>query len=141
MKFLVVDDDFVSRSLMNTILSRYGVCDIAVSAEESVFAYKRAFKSGSPYSALFLDILMPGQKDGMDALREIRKFEKDRKLTIRNSIKVIIVSGLDEPDAVMGAFRDQCDAYIFKPIKEDKILGACKKAELEIRDRKCEEDR
>lgn len=133
MKFLVVDDDFVTRSLMNTILSRYGVCDIAVSGEEAVFAYKKAFKEGNGYSALFLDIVMPGQKDGLDTLREIRQFERSRNLTIRESIRVIMVSGLDEPDTVMGAFKNQCDAYIFKPVNQEKVLAAGKKAGLELK--------
>jgi len=38
MKTLVVEDDFTSRLLMQTLLSRYGECHIAVSGNEALKA-------------------------------------------------------------------------------------------------------
>ena len=71
MRLLVVDDDFISRQLMNTILSQYADCDIAVSGDEAVLAYKLSHKEGRPYKGIFLDIMMPGS-DGYSALKMIQ---------------------------------------------------------------------
>lgn len=135
MRFLVVDDDFVIRSLMITILSQYGICDVAVSGEEAVMAVKYAYSKGTPYSAIFLDIRMPGGKDGIEALTDLKTFEKARSIKSSQASKIIMVTALDSPDTVMEAFKDQCDAYLLKPINQEKILKSVLTSGLVLRER------
>ena len=42
MKVLIVEDDFASRKLLQSILSRYGTCDIAIDGIEAVDAFMAA---------------------------------------------------------------------------------------------------
>ena len=77
MRFLVVDDDFQARSLIQRLLHPYGVTEVATDGEEAVEAFRLAHKQGEPYDLITLDILMPNI-DGQEALREIREIEKEQ---------------------------------------------------------------
>ena len=46
MKTLIVEDDFTGRLLLQTLLSPYGECHIAVNGREAVDAFRRAMKRG-----------------------------------------------------------------------------------------------
>jgi PleD family two-component response regulator len=59
MKFLIVDDEFVSRKKSQKILSQYGECDVALNGLEALNAYVRAHNENDPYNLIFLDIDMP----------------------------------------------------------------------------------
>ena len=126
MKVLIVDDDFISRSVMLAILSKRARCDVAVSAEEALLAFKTARKEKDPYDLVFLDILMPGER-GTEVLNQIAAFEDSRNLTGRNRTGIIMVSSIDDPKEIMDAFRDQCDGYLIKPVKNKAIMDACAK--------------
>ncbi|MDC7222727.1 MAG: response regulator [Spirochaetales bacterium] len=129
MRLLIVDDDFVSRQLLNTILKPYGECDVAVSGDEAVLAYKLSHKERKPYEAIFLDIMMPGS-DGYSALEEIRTWEEGRNMPTGERVKIIMATAVDDPKMMMRAFRFQCDSYVVKPIVESKVLSAAEKAGL-----------
>ena len=43
---LLVEDDFASRLLLQTFLSRYGECHIAVNGREAVEAFRAALEQG-----------------------------------------------------------------------------------------------
>lgn len=121
MKFLIVEDDFLSRKLLNSILSRYADCDFANDGIEAVNAFKVSLESEEKYDIIFLDIMMPG-KDGYDVLREIRRIERSMQIEGKDSVKVIMTTALDEPHNVMKAFKEQCEAYLIKPITEDRVV-------------------
>jgi chemotaxis protein histidine kinase CheA len=46
LRVLLVEDDFASRLLLQTFLSRYGECHIAVKGREAVEAFRSAFQQG-----------------------------------------------------------------------------------------------
>jgi two-component system, chemotaxis family, chemotaxis protein CheY len=129
MRLLIVDDDFISRQLLNTILKIYGNCDVAVSGDEAVLAYKLSVKEGKPYNGIFLDIMMPGS-DGYSALEGIREWEEGRGMNSGDMVKIIMVTAVDDPKMMMRAFKFQCDSYVVKPIVESKVLSAAEKAGL-----------
>jgi len=120
MRFLIVDDDFDSRKLLQRILHNYGYCDIAVDGEEGVEAFRMAFKDNEPYDLVCLDILMPNM-DGQQALREIREIEKEMQR--QPPTKVIMITGLDDNKEVHDAFfLGDATAYIVKPIRKQVLL-------------------
>lgn len=122
MKFLIVDDDFDSRKLLQKILHPYGYVDIAVDGEEGVEAFRAAFKEGEPYDLVCLDILMPNM-DGQKALREIREVEKELLGENGPHAKVIMISGLDDNREVHDAFfLGDATSYIVKPIRKQLLL-------------------
>ena len=123
MKFLIVDDDFDSRKLLQKILSPFGYCDIAVDGEEGVEAFRTALMEGEPYDLVCLDILMPNM-DGQQALREFREIEKEKSRTsAEQQVKVIMITGLDDSKEVHDAFfLGDATSYIVKPIRKQVLL-------------------
>jgi two-component system, chemotaxis family, chemotaxis protein CheY len=118
---LIVEDDFVSRLLMQEILKVYGECDIAVTGEEAVAAVDLALGMEAPYDLICLDIRMPGM-GGRAALKAIRDLEEDRGITSTQGSKIIMTTVVDDPRSVMDSFYQLCDAYVFKPVDRAKLL-------------------
>jgi len=122
MKTLIVEDDFLSRSLLSTLLSTYGDCHVAVNGAEAVKAVERAFSDGEPYDLICLDIMMPVM-DGQQALIEIRKIEENCASANNTTARIIMVTALDDSKNIMQAFHQgQCDAYLTKPVDREKLL-------------------
>lgn len=132
MKFLIVDDDFDSRKLLQKILSPFGYCDIAVDGEEGVEAFRVAIKEGEPYDLVCLDILMPNM-DGQQALREFREIEKEAERTESDQVKVIMITGLDDSKEVHDAFfLGDATSYIVKPIRKQVLIDEIESLGLKL---------
>jgi two-component system, chemotaxis family, chemotaxis protein CheY len=123
MKTLIVEDDFLARALLSTLLAEYGVCHVAVNGQEAIEAVRWAFQENEPYDLICLDIMMPVM-DGQQALLGIRKIEENLGITGLNATKVIMVTAYDDSKNIMKAFRQgQCEAYMTKPLDREKLLG------------------
>jgi two-component system, chemotaxis family, chemotaxis protein CheY len=122
MKALVVDDDFVSRRILHTILAPYGECDVAVNGNEAIQAFQMALDEDKPYDLICLDIMMP-EKNGHDTLKTIRDLEKERGVRAKKEVKVIMTTAIDDPRSVMTSYRNQAEAYLVKPIDREKLVG------------------
>lgn len=121
MKSLVVEDEFVSRKLMQLYLSRYGETHVAVDGEEAVDAFRIALESDDPYDLVCLDIMMPGIS-GHEALERIRTVEKEAGIAPRQECKVVMTSALDDPKNVVKAYyRGGATSYMVKPISEQAL--------------------
>lgn len=130
MKSLVVEDDFVSRLVLQKMLAPYGQCDAAVNGVEAVKAFTFAITEGEPYDLICLDIMMP-EMDGKEALKIIR--EKEKEFNIHPSIetKIVMITALDTPKEVLEAYyKGGCTSYLIKPIEKSKIKNALKDLKL-----------
>ena len=121
MRTLIVEDDFTSRLLLQSLLGRYGECHIAVNGREAVDAFRRAWESGQPYDLICMDIMMP-EMDGQSAVREIRACEEARGMLSTQGVKIIMTTALDDVKNVVESFKLLCDAYVFKPIDTGNLL-------------------
>ncbi len=121
MKILIVEDDFTSRLLLQTILSAYGECHIAVNGKEAIDAFALALEEGKPYQLICLDVMMP-EVDGMEALKKIRSLEEEMGINSSAGVKIIMTTALGDPKNVIGAFKSLCDAYLVKPVNKSKLL-------------------
>ncbi len=122
MRILIVEDDFVSRRILETLLTPYGQCHTAVDGEEAVRSFRMAHEESAPYDLICLDIMMPNM-DGQEALKQIRGIEKDIGLKSPEEVKVVMVTALDDPKSVVEAYyRGGATSYIVKPIEKDKLL-------------------
>lgn len=123
MRFLIADDEFDSRRLLQKILYPFGYCDTAVDGEEAVEAFRSALKNGEPYDLVCLDIIMPNM-DGQQALREIREVEAEMGVGDGNRVKVVMISALDNSEELHDAFfLGDATSYIVKPIRKKTLLG------------------
>jgi two-component system chemotaxis response regulator CheY len=122
MRTLIVEDDFTSRLLLQSFLSQYGECHIAVNGREAVEAFRAAQKSGQTYDLICMDIMMP-EMDGQTAVKEIRTLEEAGGTLSTHGVKIIMTTALDDVKNVVEAFKALCDAYLFKPIDTGKLLG------------------
>ena len=121
MKSLIVDDDFFSRRILQSIFASYGECHIAVDGKEALFAFNQALAEESPYDVICLDIMMP-EMNGQEVLKTIRQIEEKKNLFGKDSVKVIMVTALDDSDNIKLAFREQCESYLIKPISKSKLI-------------------
>jgi two-component system chemotaxis response regulator CheY len=129
MKTLVVDDDFVCRLLLQEILKKYGQCHIAVNGRETVAAVRMALEAGEPYDLICLDIMMP-EMDGQQALKEIRVLEESRGIISPRWAKIVMTTALSDSASIRAAMREQCNYFLVKPIRKDKLIEALYSLEL-----------
>lgn len=120
MKALVVDDDYITSMVIQEMMLAYCSTDIAQNGEEAVRSFRNALESGDPYNVILLDIMMP-EMDGQEALENIREIESKSNIEGLDKCKVIMCTALDDYDTVMQSFRNQCDAYIVKPVSKEKV--------------------
>lgn len=121
MKSLIVDDDFFSRRILQTMMSSLGECHVAVDGQEALFAFEQALAESSPYDVICLDIMMPGM-DGQQVLKAIREIEESKDIFGSDCAKIIMTTALDDSENIKNAFRAQCESYLIKPISKSKLI-------------------
>lgn len=126
MRILIVEDEAAIRSELAEVLSVYGDCDEAQNGIEAVSAFEDAFRVNDTYDVICMDIVMP-EKDGYQALREIREIEHMKGVPEENQAKIVMMSELNEGRNVKKAFDLGCDAYAGKPINRNKFTEAIEK--------------
>jgi two-component system chemotaxis response regulator CheY len=131
MKILIAEDDFVSRKLVNTLLSPLGEVDIAVNGNEAVMAVKIALKNNQPYDFICLDILMP-EVDGIMALKKIRQLEAQKGLNPETRSKIIMTTAVSDKNYVVAAVQANCDGFLVKPITKDRLFDEIRKHGVDI---------
>jgi len=129
MRTLIVEDDFTSRLLLQSFLSKYGECHIAVNGREAVAAFGAAQESGHGYDLICMDVMMP-EMDGQTAVREIRALEEARGTLSMNGVKIVMTTALDDVKNVIQSYKAMCDAYMVKPIDTGKLLGHIRELHL-----------
>jgi two-component system chemotaxis response regulator CheY len=120
MKSLVVEDEFISRSVLQRFLSRHGPCDVAVDGMEAVEAVRAAYEAQEPYQLICLDIGLP-TLSGQEVLASVRSLERARGLELGQGTRVIMTTSALGKRQVMGAFRGGADAYLPKPIQLESL--------------------
>lgn len=129
MKTLIVEDDFTSRLVLQTFLSRYGECHIAVNGREAVEAFRTAGGSSEPYDLICMDIMMPGM-NGKEAVKQIRALEEARAVLTTDNVKIFMTTAMTDLKDRIESFRELCDAYLVKPVEIDELLGQLESHQL-----------
>ena len=122
MRSLIVEDDFASRKILQTYLSAYGECDIAVNGVEAIDAFHMAWEENNPYELICMDIMMP-ILNGQETLRKIRSIENKMGITESDQVKVIMTTAVDAKKEVVDAYyKGGASAYFIKPIDKEKLM-------------------
>ncbi len=120
MRILIVEDDRSTRSLLLKYFESFGECDSTDNGLSAVDMVSASLRNQEPYDLISLDILMP-KLDGHKTLQRIRQVENDRELPQDSRAKIIMISSKNVYDEIMESLRDECVAYLIKPINKDKI--------------------
>lgn len=115
-RILIVDDAPIIRLMLKDILvaNGYEVVGEAGDGNEGVQKYKDLKPD-----VVTMDITMP-EKDGIQAMTEI--------LALDEEAKVIVITAIDQREALMEAIRAGATDYIIKPFETDRVLSAIRKA-------------
>ena len=108
---LVVDDNLTVREFMKSKLAAFNFnVDYAESGEEAI-----GFTGQKHYTCIFLDVVMPGI-DGYQVCKLIKSNRTAKKTA------VVMLTSKDSPfDKIRGSMSG-CDAYLTKPVDEEKLL-------------------
>jgi DNA-binding NarL/FixJ family response regulator len=101
MRILIVDDDAFDRDAVSRVAARAGH-DVTV-AEDGISAVQFAEKRD--YDVALVDLGMAGM-DGVETIAELR--------SLRPELHIVVVSGYDDPDHVLGSLQAGADGYIVK---------------------------
>jgi two-component system chemotaxis response regulator CheY len=129
MKILIVEDDFVSRRLLQNMIKAYGTVDIAVNGIEALEAFKLAIDEQAPYDLICIDILMP-EMNGQELLKAIKHHEEMLGIYGLDGVKVIMTTSIGDFGNIKSAFIEQCDAYMVKPIDREQLVNKLKELKL-----------
>ena len=129
LRVLLVEDDFASRLLLQTFLSRYGECHVAVTGREAVDAFRASLVSGEKYDLICMDIMMP-EMDGREAIRQMRQMEAARGVFSTYGAKIVMTTAVSEFKEVKRCFNELCDGYLVKPIDLSRLLSQMKSYNL-----------
>ena len=122
---LIVDDSELQADVLEGVLDDLGISNVtkATNGVHAVDCFEEALKSGSAFSLVFLDIVMP-EMDGQEALKRIRALEKEAGVDTVARATIIMLTSLSSPKDMMSALIDgDCNDYVVKPVAES-ILKA-----------------
>jgi two-component system, chemotaxis family, chemotaxis protein CheY len=118
LKTMIIDDEEVAADLLEIMLNRQGIREIvkATSGREAIDIFEEGLRIGSPYSLVFLDIIMP-EMDGQLTLKHLRAAEREWGIADAEKAVIIMTTALTTTDAMIEALFDgDCSDYLVKPI-------------------------
>lgn len=115
-KVMICDDSIFARKKMRDILTLLGVNNI-IEAENGQQAVEK-YKAEAP-TLVFMDIIMP-EKNGVDALAEIREYDSEAKVVMASSVG----TQKNLRDAIVAGAYD----FLQKPIETADVARIFKKA-------------
>jgi len=114
---MIVDDASIIRLMIKDILTECGGYEIIAECSNGLEGLS-TYKTLKP-DLVTMDIVMP-EMDGIQALEEILKFDP--------AARVVMVTAIDQRDALMKAIRLGATDYIVKPFEAERVMSAVQKA-------------
>lgn len=122
-KLLIIDDEEGIRKVLSLSLASDGYdVSAAATGEKGI----EIFKKESP-SIILTDIKMPGM-DGIEVLKQIKELNTDAE--------VIMITGHGDMDSAIESLKLDASDFLNKPIKDEALSIALKRAEQRIAIRK-----
>jgi YesN/AraC family two-component response regulator len=125
-RVLVIDDERPTLAMFELILQAMGHEPVAADSGEKGL---ELFKDGD-FPIVLTDIKMPGM-DGMEVLRQIKAG--------RPATEVIVITGHGDVDLALAALNHKAADFIDKPISQQALATALRRAEERIDRRKAAE--
>ncbi|HEY9161688.1 MAG TPA: response regulator [Desulfomonilia bacterium] len=127
LKILLADVSMTSRLALERILENYGYCDSAEDGMDCVKAFTLALELGKPYDLVCIDLMLP-RIGGIDAIKMMRKIEREMGVLVADSVKIIVITAVVNPAYIFEAcYRGGANLYLYKPVEQKKILEELRK--------------
>lgn len=129
-RFLIVDDDELSLSILADFFAQFAECDRANDGREAFKLFEAAIASGQPYNLICTDLIMP-IVDGRDLTRKVRARENTLPIVDCLRTPIFVISASDSTADIQATILD-CDAddYIVKPFKPQQIISLLQKYKI-----------
>ena len=111
-RFMIVDDQFVSRELFRLILDNHPDYEVVYSVDTAMFA--DTYVLNRNLDLVIMDILMQDGSNGLDAAEKIKKLRPD--------IKIVAVTSMPEVSWMKRAKAIGIDSFWYKEASEASIL-------------------
>jgi len=113
-RILIMDDEEIVRQIAEAMLTHLGYeVECSNDGTEAIEVYMNALKLGRPFSAVIMDLTIPGGMGGKEAMQKL--------IEIDPNVKAIVSSGYSY-DPVMSNFRDYGFAGVVpKPYQLDEL--------------------
>lgn len=115
-KILYVEDHLESALLVRTLLKDKCQVDFTETYEETM-----EYLEKNDVDLILLDINLPGRKDGVDVIKDIRKSEKLKHIPVI-ALTAYALAGDREKLLNVG-----CDEYISKPMSKKELFDKLRK--------------
>lgn len=132
MRILIVDDDYVSRVKLKSLMSDFGDCDSVPNGQLAIEMFKLAYEEQLPYDLITMDIVMPDM-DGKDVVAAIRDWElKNNVIREGHEVQILMISNMSDGKNIFTSFKRGAEWYLRKPINPDKLTDAIKNMGFDI---------
>jgi CheY-like chemotaxis protein len=82
-KVLVMDDEEMIREMLNIILPLAGFeVELTSNGAEAIERYVKAMEEGKPFSAVIMDLTIPGGMGGKEAVKKLHAIDPDAKVIV-----------------------------------------------------------
>ena len=115
-KVLIVDDNATNRLVVREMTSSWGLVPVeAVDGKDALAAMEKAFKAGTPYRLLLLDLQMPGM-DGFEVA------ERVKASPFGAHAKMILLTSVGQKGESRRCKELGISGYLVKPVKQLELL-------------------
>ena len=111
MKILIAEDDFTSRRILESLLSKWGHEVVAVSDGAQAWDL---LQNDSSIGLLVLDWIMP-EIDGLELLRKIRRIQAHR------TTYILFLTACGNKEDIVTVLESGADDYLHKPFDSDEL--------------------
>ena len=118
-RLLIMDDDAMIRSFMNSLLTEFGyTVDFASDGEEALTLYEQAVAERKPYSLSIMDLTIPGRMGGKETIELLHRQHP--------SAVVVVTSGYSNDPVMDTPEKYGFSGVLAKPFTAEILLSLIK---------------
>ncbi|MBN1130492.1 MAG: response regulator [Chitinispirillaceae bacterium] len=114
-KVLIMDDDMIVRTVVETLLKKAGYSPLCVAnGEDALREYREAMGKNDPFTITIMDLTIPGGMGGKETIKRLREIDP--------GARVIVFSGYSN-DPIFSNFKEfGFDGILSKPFSIEEFL-------------------